>query len=492
MSVDTRHPLYNDAKLDWDQLIHTYAGQRTVKSQGVVYLPATSGMDSDGMGTNAPGRLRYDAYKARAAFPSFVKDAVDAAVGIMHSKPAIFELPKRLEAMLENATLDGEGLEMLLRKVNEQQLKTGRVGLLVDIPSGASIGEVLPYIAMYESNTIINWDFRLTEESSSRDTILVVLDESGVERGNDLSWNNVTKYRVLTLGDSIWQIPDAKGDVYAVSEVTTSDGSTGKEINPQNFRVPSVGGTTLDKIPFVFVNSNDLVFEPDQPPFLSLSNLAITVYHVDADYRQALFMQGQDTLVIIGGEDATGPGAKTRTGSGAVIHLPHQSEAKYIGHEGKGLEELRKAIENDTAKAGELGARILDQAASNDGSASGEALKTRVGSRTTTLNTIARSGAGAVEQALRYAAEWVGANPDEVKVIPNLDFQGVEGTGKELLDLVGAKLRGAPISIKTIHDFMAKKEMTDLSFDDEMDEIDNEVPVGLTEPGTEGGTGEGE
>jgi hypothetical protein len=134
MGIDNKHPQYSEFILDWLTMRDTYRGERIVKEKGELYLPPTAGMQADGMLTKQPGRQAYDSYKLRAVYHDFVSDAVEAMIGMMHSKPPTIELPKALEPMMERATINGEGLAHLLRRINEQQLITGRLGLLLDLP----------------------------------------------------------------------------------------------------------------------------------------------------------------------------------------------------------------------------------------------------------------------------------------------------------------------------------------------------------------------
>ena len=91
--LGSRHPLYSQFLEDWQLLRDCYDGERRVKAKGFTYLPATSGMVSDGIATaNAPGYQAYSAYRTRAHFPDVVSDATDALVGVMHHKPPTLSL----------------------------------------------------------------------------------------------------------------------------------------------------------------------------------------------------------------------------------------------------------------------------------------------------------------------------------------------------------------------------------------------------------------
>lgn len=182
-TIQTKHPQYAEFVVDWETMMDTFRGERVIKAAGVKYLEATSGMREDGFpNIDSIGGKAYKAYKMRAIFHAFVDEAVKTLVGIMHHKSATIELPTAMEPMRDNATVRGESLEMLLRRINENQLITGRFGLLLDLPSTPTIEQVLPYIATYQAKTIINWDDGRREDPVVQTLNLVVLDESEEDR----------------------------------------------------------------------------------------------------------------------------------------------------------------------------------------------------------------------------------------------------------------------------------------------------------------------
>ena len=474
--ISSHHPLYQTFVEDWEQMDDTYHGQRRVKEAGVRYLPPTQGMIEDGMkSAQQLGWKAYDAYRRRAVFPDFVAEAVEAMIGVMHHKPPQIELPSVMEPMREMATLNHESLEVLLRRINEQQLVTGRLGLMLDLPSKPIMGSALPYIAVYEAPKIINWDVGRSDGIGLRDLNMVVLDESEYERQADFSWEWQKKLRVLTLGDPTETFRDDLQQVLTYMQGVFRDDIT--TFTVENMMEPVIRGKRLEQIPFVFINSKDIVSEPDDPPLLGISNLALTVYRGEADYRQTLFMQGQDTLVVIGGSEDT-----YRVGVGQMIKIGDTAgDAKYIGPSGEGLPEMRTSLENDYARASQKGGQLLDSVSRQK--ESGEALSVRVAARTATLNQLAMAGAFGLQKLLRQAAEWIGANPEEVVVEPNLDFIDDTLGGEELVKLATAKSLGAPLSRKSIHDLMANKGLTEMTYEDEIKEIMEEEP--LVEPSTD-------
>lgn len=472
MSLDSLHPEYVVYKEDWEAMGDFYQGERVVKAKGETYLPATKGMRLDGMEDKKPGREEYNAYKLRAVFPDDVEQAVVHYIGIMWKKPPVIELPAALEAIREKATLAGESLELLLRRINEQQLVKGRLGLLLDLPKNPDPLNPLPYIATYIAEAITNWDDGESGEGTTN-LNLVVLNESGFVRDNDFEWKEQSKYRVLQLGEL--QLNEPAGSAIYKQGVFVNGGGGSATYVEADMKPPVIRGKTLNKIPFTFVNTKDLLSSPDKPPLIGLGRLCVTIYRGEADYRQNLFMQGQDTFVVIGEiskTDATEDGKSLRTGSGSMVNLEVGGDAKYVGVESQGLEEQRTALENDRKRAEARSGQMISSRTGQK--ESGEALSTRVAASTATLNSIALTGAAALEFILKIAAEWMGANPDEVKVTPNLEFADIAMTGDTLVKLMTARAMGAPLSYRSIHNTLIDQGLTKMTYEEELELITEE------------------
>lgn len=471
MSVSEKHPLYDLFVEDWQQMSDTYDGERKVKEAGETYLPATSGMHADGMlNENQPGYKAYIAYKKRAVYHDFVKDAINMMVDIMNRKPAQIKLPARMEPLRDKITAEGHSLNTLLRQINFHQLLHSRFGLLVDVRTGEG-PMALPYLATYAASKIINWDMGKREDNRS-DLDMLVLDESELER-TGFTWEMQDKFRVLLNGRSemVELLGDKTGGSDAanfwVAPVRGRDGLLASAAAIQ----PTIAGKGLPYIPFTFINAGDLETSPEPPVLIGLSNLTLAIYRGEADYRQTLFMQGQDTLVIIGAVIADDED-DTRVGSGAKIEVPLGGDAKYIGVSADGLSEQRESLKADKEQAAERGARLLDFG--DTARQSGDALRIRVAARTTTLRTLALTAGEGLQRSLRQIAEWIGADPEQVIVEPNLDFTDDAFTGQDVLEFMQAKAMGAPLSLKSIHDHFRKKDLTQKTFEDEMAEIEGE------------------
>jgi hypothetical protein len=476
MALDSVHPRYAVLAPDWRQLRDFAKGERAVKAKTIEYLPPTKGMVLDGMGSNPQGRNNlgqevYNAYLLRAVFPEYVGDALEIFMGMLHNKSPVIELPPEMESMRTNASEMGEPLELLLQRINLEQLTSGRLGILLDLPVKPDPRNPMPFIALYVAEAGRNWDNDAVGDERA-ELNFVVLDESGHRRNEEFEWVAITKYRVLTLDAT-----DGKR-VYKCG-VFQDEGGT-PTYDAGQLRTPAIRGKTLEQIPFVFVNSRDINPDPDEPPLMSLARLCGAIYRGEADYRQNLFMQGQDTLVIIGerSKSLTDPTAETteeplRTGAGSRIELDIGGDAKYVGVQSQGLTEQRYALENDRKRAESRSGQLIDAAKGDK--ESGTALKTRVGAQTSTLNQIAKTGALALEMILKQAARWLGADPEKVKVQPNLEFADYQMSGQDLVNLMTAKrTQGAPLSLESIHRLMVQGNLTQFDFVTEQEKMKSE------------------
>lgn len=477
MNLQSYHPQHRLAVLGWKLMRDTWLGEDYVKQAGTDYLAPTGAMERDGMQQGQPGQINYVAYVQRSVFHEFVSTAVQAMVGIMHGKDPVVELPPKLEPLINSATAHGEPLKALLRRINMEQLITGRLGLMLDLPEQAG-PDALPYLATYTAESIINWDTR-TGADGRRSFDFITLDERGPRRQpGSLEWKVVPQHRFLTTGEFL----SANGIVPPGIDVGPNDFvqvvcRDRTELLGGKFIVPEIAGKRIERIPFVTIGALDLDPTPDKPPLMPLARKAISLYRLEADYRYQLYMQAQDTLVIIG-QPRTDDAAPT-VGANAILFLDQGADAKFVGVNSAGLGEMRQAVENEKREAAELGAQIID-AASAGSASSGEALAIRVAARTATLTSIARAAGDGLTRLLQAAAEWVGADPSKVVVEPNTDFSDEQIDAATLLSLTQAKNQGAPISGRTIHQIMRAGEMTEMTYEEELTEIEEELdPAGL-------------
>lgn len=420
----SRHPLYLAFEASWRLMRDAVDGEDTIKAKGQVYLPMKSGIVA--MTDVAKQTLAYEAYKLRAEFPELVAPTIRGSVGTMLEKPAVIELPDALEPLREKATRDGMTLDALHRRITVELMTVGRYGVLPGIGKDGA-----PYLAGYVAEAITNWD----EPDHVVDWL--ILDESTkvLNRSTGM-WADVERYRECYVED---------GRYY--SRVWTSGQGGWTSDEPVGASAPPKRGQDkpIDLMPFVFIDATDLSADPDDVPLYGLAKLALRTYRMDADYTFALHMTSEPTPVAIGfdspKEAVKNNEAPTTLGSSKLWLLPKGGDAKYLEFSGPGLEQQAKAIEATLQRAIIFGAQLF--AENKRAAESGEAIKTRLGNQHATLRSIAMNSAAGLERALKNLALWVGADPNQVKVTPNLDFADHSLTAQEITAIVSGWQAGA-------------------------------------------------
>jgi hypothetical protein len=447
-SVDSKHPDYAKLADDWQIMRDCEQGERAVKQGGERHLMMPSGFKEQDDG----GALFYTAYQQRAQFPDILQPTLAGMVGVIHRveiQVTGLEEGKPLAKLWEKCTPDGLPLEAFARLVTTELLQMGRYGILVDVPTETRPNGDLPFFAGYTTERIINW----TDASEKN---LFVLDESGLVQGkeDEFSWTDEKKHRVLRFNEK---------DGYS-AQIYDNDGVAGEQMT-------AVGRANkkLEEIPFFIVNPRGVSMMLDPPPLLGVAKAALAIYRLDADYRHQLFHTGQDTLFLLG----VTQDVPKLVGAGVIIGLPKDTDAKYVGPGGTGIAAHRLAIQDERQNAVAAGVRLFDTQKQAE---SGEALRLRAAAQTATLTTIAQASAAALERALRMAAIFVGQNPDEIVVKPNLTFVDTKMTSKEAVDLVSVWQSGG-ISKLTLYENLQKGEIAsaERTFEEEQELITQEA-----------------
>ena len=490
---DTQHPLRAALEVDYRQMQDTAAGERAVKAAGSLYLPPTAGMIADGLEivaqagrwNTAPAKS-YFAYLQRAVFRHYVSDTIDTLHGMLHCQPAVISVPDRMAPMVARCGASGESAEAVLQAITRALLHMGRCGGLLDAPTGADASKALPYVALYDAPSILNWDDGEPMDGMQK-ARMVTLDESAyVRRDGAIDQARVRRVRIAATA-AVASVIDSSGMRLSVDPGAYVNGlwSEASDTAEAAWTAPEIAGKTCPEVPFVFCNAGDLFADPGPIPLLGLSNIALSLYRAEADHRQSLHMQGQDTLVIIGattpppGGEPAGTSAR-RIGAGAAIELNARGDAKFIGVSANGLDAQWRAIEEDRKACEAYTARMLE-GTGND-YASGRAISLRTGQRSASLKSIAENAARALEELLRMAARWLGEDESKVSVKPNVNFVVDAGATKSVLELTQAKISGMAISQRTIHDYARRMGVTTLTFEEEKAAIESEPPPVIPAP----------
>lgn len=407
MGVNTRHPKYDEFLENWELVRDNLKGEPTVKRRGEKYLAKNRGMRDAELADLQCGWRVYDAYKMRAQFPEWLKDALRSMIGLvstLRDKQEVETRHGQLKVLEEQATDDGFDLfELFLRGV-DQGASFGRYGYLADFADG------VPYVALYDTFSIINW--KIGKVGGRRDLTLLVLEEQHEKDDSDeFSHETKTVYRVLDL--------DKQG-FYRV-RLMTEDGVF-DEIYPM------MGSKKVRFIPFVFGGSINNSHNPNPVPLLTMARSAVKYYQLSADYFQSLHLTSHPQPYMIGAEMK-----KEVAPDGSVIDIPpirytgancvwfldqNVKEVAYLEYQGQGIEDTRQEMTEQKNAASEAGAKVIDIGAQE----SGDARKARQEDQHASLQTIIQSASNAIEQILKYFAEWQGLSTDKIKFDVPLEF----------------------------------------------------------------------
>lgn len=378
MGIELTHPDYEDYKKAAEYCEWFMEGEWEVKSKGEKLLPRLSGQDN----------CKYEAYKQRAIVYGVVPRTVSALVATAFRKEPSFILPEKLQYLLEDCTGTGVPLLSYTMRLLSEILVTGRAGSLVDMPEEGGN----PVFVLYDGDDIRNYSMESGEE-------FVVLENSTLVRDPDDKFKLVEKegYRELALENGqyvvrVWE-QDEEGEPQVV-----------KTIVPVRF------GRPLSFIPFAPVTSFGVEYEVSLPPILPLAQLAHKAYMISADRQLAIHVIAIPTPVVSADIDK-GEFGVLNLGPDTCLLLPANGKASFLEFTGQGLSAIEKAEKDIQDMMAALGARLLmGQNASSEKAAG-------VRSRDEVANSVLISALTALEAAmnriLKWAAEWVGADPDE-------------------------------------------------------------------------------
>lgn len=403
MPVTTTHPDYDRHLPEWRAIDAALAGEAAIKADAK-NLPKPSGMAAAEK-LDPDNAYLYKGYTERAQYEHWVRDSLRVMMGLVSRLAPEIELPDGMMDMVENATDDGFSLRQLFMRVVRQSISYGRVPLLTNVDDAGN-----PYISAYQAQSAINW--KLGDQDGRNDLILAVMREARSKDEDEFSHDTVTVYRVFVMRDGVCftRVEDEDGKpIEAERHLGTSD-SGGRIVR------------SLEYVPIVYCGSTDNSPEVDEVPLLSMARAAIKSYQLSADYFSALHYTSHPQPWVSG---LDGNKEITVTGPSAAWDLGENGSCGYLEFTGAGIEAVRQAMIDQKNAALEAGAKVMDV-----GVESGEARKARQNDQHATLHSIVVTAAEAIEQCLRYAAEWTGRDPEKVKftvdptfVLPEIDPQ---------------------------------------------------------------------
>ncbi|MDA3495452.1 MULTISPECIES: DUF4055 domain-containing protein [Acinetobacter] len=380
MAVTDKHPQYIAAQKAWLIMRDAVAGEEEIKQAQTKYLSKSAGMiEAEKQGDTA-GAI-YKAYLSRAQYPLWVQDSLRTMIGLVSKlEPNIVIESSLLKGLIDNATNDGFGLKQLFIRICLELLEYGRCGLLVDVDANG-----VPYFALYDALSIINW--KENSVDGRKDLKLLVLEEQFDNSEDEFGHDTRTVHRVLSMNEG-------------ALTVRLLDGST------QEDKTPDLGKNKLSFTPFVFCGTTDNSPDVGTVPLLTMAKAALKYYQLSADYFQSLHHTAHPQPWINGLDDGADISV---TGVMAVWDLPGEAQCGYLEISGNGIELTKKEMDAQKNAALEAGAKVID----TNTQESGEARRARQDDQHASLHSIVMCAAAAIEQAIKYAAQWLKLDPSK-------------------------------------------------------------------------------
>lgn len=486
MAVDTLHPEYEARQRDWELVRDALEGERVVKGRRQRYLPAPPGMavTSNELLASTGKRTTdqaYNFYLSFAEFPEIVEPALTGFQGIIHAREPRVNLPSRMEYLEESATPEGFSLQVLWQTITREILSGGRVGLLADVSQDDNV-RIVPYSV----ENIINWQERPPRLGGGAFFVVIrelkqVAEEDDAGDEDDFKTEQRRFWRELRMNEGVyqtrlWKDPAGTRLERTTNTITPSTSASGEQGEPEVVQVEGQDWTTIqlvgksfDHIPFLSVNALDVGFEYGSVPILPMTRRAYSVYRLTADYRRSLYMKGDPQPYVAGITEEEIP---PRIGGEGIWQF-ESADAKpgYLDIDGEGIPLTRQAIQDELERFDQEGGKLLSTTQRPE---SGEALAMRLLAHQVTLRNVVINAGNGFQQALRGIAEMFGLDAEQVTFEPDLDFASPVMTGVDASEWAKAQKLGFPISSETLHSLARRGGVTEKTFDEEVEAIEDD------------------
>jgi hypothetical protein len=450
MPVQSTNPEYDARLSEWQMMDDALEGECAI-TRSEKYLPKSSGMVEAEKLDALGNAYLYRNYRDRAQYEHWVRDSLRSMIGLVSRLIPEISLPSGLKGLEDNATADGFDLKQLFLRMVRQTVSHGRVPLVVNVDDSGK-----PYFSTYAARNAINWD--TADQGGRQDLVLAVFQEFRRKAEDRYSHECITVYREFYMADQVCYtaVRDQAGDLIGDARPLGTIGNSNQLVRG------------LGYLPVIYCGSTDNSPDVDEVPLLTMARAAVKSYQLSADYFTALHQTSHPQPWVAGLDEKV---ELSVTGPSAAWDLGPNGSCGYLEFQGAGIKAVHTAMGDQKSAALEAGAKVMD---ATSGTESGEARKTRQDDQHATLHSIVITVAAAIEQGLRYAAEWTGYNPDEVafKVKPEFDIPEVDA--QVLAELQKAVAAGG-ISWDTYWQYLTTGKLPERAYDEEATLVSEET-----------------
>lgn len=464
MPVDTKHRDYLRMEDKWARCRSAAEGTDAVHAAGDKYLPRLKDQSNDD----------YQAYVKRTPFYNATWRTISGLVGMLFRQAAEVKVPAQVEPMLDDVTLSGVPMQLFAQEVCEEALKVGRIGILVDYPQAdpaatladAKAQNLRPTLQAYLAEAIINWRTGLVMNVTV--LTMVVLEEEALLQVDEFAAKPEKRWRVLDLVGV-----EANDPKYRVRVFRKGMNQLDEQVGEDKF--PMMSSRPLAYIPFVFAGPDDVTPRVDDPPLIDLVDVNLSHYRTSADLEHGAHFTGLPTPWIAGHVPEKA-GDKMYIGSShAWVFSSADAKAEYLEFKGEGLGALEKLKDSKEKQMAVLGARMLEQQKKGVETAEKDA-QNRKGEESM-LSAASQAISLAIEIALKWFADWAGADGKSVEYRLNKDFYPAPMTPQMLSALVAGWQAGA-YSDQTLFDNLKQGEIIgqETTLEEEQQRIADSAP----------------
>ena len=473
MPVNSTHPDYDANLPAWLRARDVIAGEDSVKSAAVRYLPRLDSQTDE----------EYAAYKERAAFFNATARTAEGYVGLIFRRPPFVKLPDEKSALGAALSEFGNDADMLgnplvsyAKNVVNEIISVGRAGTLIDWEGDV---ENRVYASLYTAEQILNW--RVERINGRNITTMVALREVRSKKAEGRSENEGAdpfveeldeQIRVLRLVESpltpslspsagargkrreyscvveLWQRPEKK---------SRKDKNDWKLVDT---RIPLRLGKPLPLLPFVFHGPRHSQPGVEKLPLADIITVNLDHYRLDADYKHGVHFTALPTAWVSGFDKTS----TLRIGSSAAwVTETTGATAGFLEFTGQGLTTFERAMDRDERLLAVLGSRLLEGQKKVGETA--QAIELRQSGENSILGNIAINVSSSLTQVLRWAHWWNSTeeSPDDVTneqvlVELNTDFSTKGMSPQEIQAVVAAWQAGA-ISRDTMTELFRRGEV---------------------------------
>jgi hypothetical protein len=278
----------------------------------------------------------YEGRLARAKFPAFLRDGIQAFSGAL-SRFEVSAAPPTFEAALSNIDGEGQSLKSLLMRADLAAMRDGGCLLMVDMPPGRAESRAdelalgrRPLLRFAERMMVRNW--KVEREGGIEIPVAVtVLEWHEVEDG-DFGITMEPRYRVMRGGKwSLVRINGASGNgkgslAWQVEEVT-------------NGVFEDAAGNPLRYPPVCWYSVSREGFGRGDLPFYALAEGSLDWFREYSDYKELLRKTAMPVAVRKGAPmGPNGVPAPLAIGPNSVVDLPEGGSFEWAEVSGSSLE----------------------------------------------------------------------------------------------------------------------------------------------------------